>query len=106
MNSHDSDLTDESLLNASLSNEVCRYLKAIIWEEIVEETLNDRELSRVSRCIEEGRSLKHCESLSANFRYNDVLYLSDGVKLYNDRTVVPLSLRSRVLNKYTRSTKE
>ena len=46
VNSHDSDLTDESLLIASLSNEVCNSM-AITWEEIVEETLNDKVLSRV-----------------------------------------------------------
>ena len=91
VNSHDSDLTDESLLIASLSNEVCNSM-AIIWEEIVEETLNDKVLSRVSRCIEEGRSLKHDESLSAYFRYDDALYLSDGVILYKDRVVIPVSL--------------
>ena len=72
---------------------------AITWEEIVEETLNDKVLSRVFRCIEYGRSLKHDESLSAYFRYDGALYLSDGVILYKDRVVVPLSLRSRVLNK-------
>ena len=54
---------------------------AITWEEIVEETLNDKVLLRVSRCFEEGRSLKHDESLSAYFRYDDALYLSDGVIL-------------------------
>ena len=53
----------------------------LTWEEIVEKTLNDKVLSRVSRCIE-GRSLKHDESLSVYFRYDDALYLSDGVILY------------------------
>ena len=58
VNSHDSDLTDESLLIASLSNEKCHSM-AFTLEEIGEETLNDKVLSRVSRCIEEGQSLKH-----------------------------------------------
>ena len=49
--SHDSDLTDKSLLIASLSNEVCNSM-AITWEETVEETLNDKVHSRVSRCTE------------------------------------------------------
>ena len=57
INLDDGDLTDESLLIASLSNEVCRSM-AITWEEIVEETLNAKVLSRVFRCIEDGRSLK------------------------------------------------
>ena len=48
VNSHDSDLTDKSLLIASLSNKVCNSM-AITWKEIVEETLNDKVLSRVSR---------------------------------------------------------
>ena len=62
MSLHDGDLTNESLLIALLRNEVRRSI-AITWEEIVEETLNDRLLSRVFRCIEEGRSLKYDESL-------------------------------------------
>ena len=37
--SHDSDLTDESLLIALLSNEVCHSMK-ITWDEIVEVTLS------------------------------------------------------------------
>ena len=90
VNSHDSYFTDESLLIALLSNEVCHSM-AITWEEIVEETLNDKVISRVSRYIEEGRSLKDNESLSAYFRYDDGLYLSDGVILYKDRVVVPVS---------------
>ena len=90
--SHNSDLTNKSLLIASLNKEVC-YLMAITWEEIVEDTLNDKVLSRESRCIEEDRSLKHDESLSAYFRYDDALYLSDGVILYKDRVVNSVSLR-------------
>ena len=51
VNSYDSDLIDESLLIAPLNNEACHSM-AITWEEIVGETLNDKVLSRVSRCIE------------------------------------------------------
>ena len=91
INLDDGDFSNESLLIASLSNEVCRSM-AITWEEIVEKTLNDKVLSRVFRCIEDGRSLKHDESLSAYFRYDEALYLSDGVVLYKVRVVVPLSL--------------
>ena len=43
--------------------------------------------------------MKHDEFLSAYFRYDDALYLSDGVILYKDRVVIPVSLRYRVLNK-------
>ena len=87
---YDGDLTDKSLLIASLSNEVCSSM-ATTWEEIVEEKLNDKVLSKVFRCIEDGRSLKHDESLSAYFKYDEALYLSDGVVLNRDRVVVPLS---------------
>ena len=45
VNLHDSDSKDKSLLIASLSNKVCQST----WKEIVEETLNDKKLSRVSR---------------------------------------------------------
>ena len=92
MSLHDGDLTNESLLIALLRNEVRRSI-AITQEE----TLNDKLLSRVFRCIEEGRSLKHDECLSAYFRYDGALYVSDGVILYKDRKVVPISLRPRDL---------
>ena len=46
----------KSLLTALSSNEI--HFMAITWKEIVEETLNDKVLSRVTRCIEDGRSLK------------------------------------------------
>ena len=72
MNSHDLDLTNESLLIASLSNEVRRFI-AITWKE----TLYDKLPSKVFSCIEEGRSLKHDEPLSAYFRYDGALYVSD-----------------------------
>ena len=52
-NLYDCDLTNESLLIASLSNEVGSSI-AIFWEEIVEETLKDYLLSRFFRCIKEG----------------------------------------------------
>ena len=44
--------------------------------------------------------MKHNEFLSAYFRYDDALYLSDGAILYKDRVVIPVSLRYRVLNKF------
>ena len=56
----------------------------IILEEIVEEALNDKVVSRVSRCIEEGRCLKHDESFSAYFRYEDAFFLL--IELYFTRT--------------------
>ena len=43
--------------------------------------------------------MKDDKSLSAYFRYDDALYFSDGVILYKDRVVIPVSLRYRVLHK-------
>ena len=56
-------------------------------------------VSRDFRCIEEDRSLKNDESLSAYFRYVGAMYVSDGVILYKDKVVMLYSLRPRVLNK-------
>ena len=93
MNSHDGDLTNESLLIAPLSNKgLC-----ITWKQIVKEMLNDKVLSRVFRCIEEGWSLKHVECLSVLCIYDCALYVSNGVILYTDRIVMPLSLSPHVL---------
>ena len=68
INSHDYDLTNESLVIASLKNELRRSIAI---------TLNEKLLSRVFRCIEEGRGFVHDESLSASFRYDGALYVSD-----------------------------
>ena len=43
--------------------------------------------------------MKHDESLSAIPLYDYALYLSDGVILYKDRVVIPVSLQYWVLNK-------
>ena len=40
------------------------------------------------------------------FRYDDVLYLSDGVILYKDRVIVPVNLQFRVFNKLHSAIKE
>ena len=52
----------------------------------------------MSKSIEANITLKHDESLSAYFRCDYALYLIYWDKLYKDRIVVPVSLRSRVLN--------
>ena len=90
MSSHCCDLTNESLLIASLRRSI-----ANTWKEILEETLNEKLNSRVFRYIEEGRSLQHDESSSAYFKYDLCTWVMD---LYKDRVFVPLSLRPRVLN--------
>ena len=47
-----------------------------IRRKFAKETFNYKVLSSVTKCIEEGRSLKYDESLSMYFRYDDALYLS------------------------------
>ena len=59
LNSHDADFTDESLLIASLSNDVCHSM-AITWEEIAKETRKDKVLSSVTRYIEEAAKCGVC----------------------------------------------
>ena len=58
-------------------------------------------LSSITRSIEEGQRLKNNESVTIYFRYDDALYLSDGVILYKDRVVEHIiSLQSCVFRNF------
>ena len=88
------DLT-EHLMAAAINQEVTS-MTSISWQTMVTETERDPALVELTKAIIEGFCGTY-ELLAPFLRYKDSLYIQDGVILYNDRVVVPNSLRPSVL---------
>ena len=85
----------EVLLIASL-HKATEAVTAIPWALLAQETSKDPVLSQLTIAIEEG-FVTNRPAISAFLRYKESLYTSDGVVLYNDRVVVPSTLRPQIL---------
>ena len=72
-------------------------LTSISWETLAHETQQDAVLSELSVAIMEGFQGNY-KGLSSYLRYKDSLFLQDGVVIYQDRAIIPASLRSVVLD--------
>ena len=75
-------------------------LSTISWEEIQTETARDLSMNALRHTIESGmqhidRSQPH---VAPFWQFRDGLYVSEGVIMYDDRVVVPPSLRQSVLS--------
>ena len=86
---------EESLLIASISSDLSD-VSALSWAAVTRETESDVVLQNLARAIQENfeRTYPGTEPF---VRYRDALHLHDGVILYEDRVVVPSSLRRIVL---------
>ena len=75
-------------------------LDAIPWVEISWETVADPTISRLMQLIEHGfhESDKSDNDLAQFWPLREALYIQDGVILYQDRVVVPATLRRRILS--------
>ena len=75
---------------------------SIQWEEIALHTINDPALNHLLHAIEcefDSDSPKtHCVGLDQYLPFREGYYILNGVILYNDRVVVPASLRHIVLS--------
>jgi len=73
---------------------------SLSWDRIVSETQRDPTLSTLLECVQKGFQEDHHQipDLKPYWRYCDALYELDGVLLYNDRVVVPPSLRQQVID--------
>lgn len=85
----------ESLFITSLS-QAAEEVTSIPWTLIAHETSSDPVLSQLLISIEEG-FINIRPGITDFMRYKDFLYCCDGVILYNDRVVIPASLRHRIL---------
>ena len=74
---------------------------SLSWEDIAQATKEDRTLSVIVNAIEDGSigSLPaSTDQLSQILKYSDSLYVSDGVAIYRERAVIPVSLRQFVMD--------
>ena len=85
----------EHLMAAAISNEA-ESITTVSWNTLAEETRNNKTLSTLMMAIDEGFAREY-EEISEYIRYRDSLYITDGVILYQDRVVVPPSLRKVIL---------
>ena len=71
------------------------------WEDIAQATKEDRTLSVIVSAIQDGSTGSLPASnvqLSQILKYSDSFYVSDGVVMYRERAVIPVSLRQFVMD--------
>ena len=73
---------------------------SLTWELIATETQRDPTMNTLLTCIQNGFQEEHLHNplLKPYWKYRDALYELDGVILYDDRVVVPPSLRKQVID--------
>ena len=89
------DLGEHLTMNA-ISKEATD-LTAISWSTIASETRCDPVLSELEKAIQENFEGTY-HNISSYLRYKDSLFTQNGVVIYQDRVVIPKSLRSSVLD--------
>ena len=88
----------EQAFVASISLDISKYF-AISWEHVVSESAKDPLLNRLSAQIQTGfpSSLKELDPvLYPFFRIRDSLFVGEGVLMYNDRVIIPETLRTGI----------
>ena len=85
----------EYLMAAAISNEA-ESITTVSWGVLADETRKDRILSTLMMALDEGFTREY-EDISEYMRYRESLYVTDGVILYQDRVIVPSSLRKVIL---------
>ena len=85
----------ENLMAAAISHEA-ESITTVSWDLLAEETNKDKILSTLMMAVDEGFAGEY-EDISEYTRYRESLYITDGVILYQDRVVVPSSLRKVIL---------
>jgi len=90
----------ESALLASIKTDTSVNF-AIPWSTISRKTLQDDTLHTIMTYVDHGfpeNLPDHPKTLKPYWKYKDAFYITDGVLMYNDRIVVPSSLRQQVLS--------
>ena len=88
----------EAALMASIRNDT-RELGTITWSLIAQETAADTSLSHLATLIEQGTQAfdYNDPSIAPFWNIRESIYAQEGVLLYQDRIVVPSSLRHRIM---------
>ena len=76
-------------------------INGMTWDNVREETASDQDFHQLSNLIETGlpeEKEQYPKSLQEYHKYRDHLYIVDGVIMYNDRVLVPPSVRSKMLS--------
>ena len=92
------DLT-ESMVLASIQRQT-NTVTSITWDQLVDETQKDDTMRSLIEAIHAGFPPESRESpaISQFWQYRASLHVSDGVVIYDDRAVIPPSLRPVILN--------
>ncbi len=86
----------EELMNAAITQELQDTI-AITWEQVAAATKADPVMSILLEHLEIGCEQDFKPCLSQFVRYQEALYVCDGVVMFRDRVVVPEKLRPSVL---------
>lgn len=91
------DLT-EPIIAAAIQRDTQSTL-SVSWEQLAKETVNNTDTKSLLTMVHNGilHEARQDPQISPYWQYRHGFYELDGVTLYNDRVVVPPSLRSRVL---------
>ena len=75
---------------------------SLLWDEIADKTRKDPTLSTLLELIQHGFHEQHPTNplLKPYWRFRRGLYELDGAILYNDRVVIPPSLRRQVVDTF------
>lgn len=97
----------ESVIAADIQFDT-QKLTSITWNHLVTETLKDTYLTVLIEAIQNGFSdvYRTNPSTSSYWQYRQNLHITNGVIIYNDRVVVPPSLRQIVLDTLIQRIKE
>lgn len=90
----------EEAINAAIRTDANETF-SINWDQLASETAKDPSLSILLRYVQsgfDGMLPDEAATISEYWRYRDSLYVLDDVLLYQDRVVVPPSLRQTVLS--------
>ena len=97
--SDDQDDAGESMFLAAIQRQTSS-VTSITWEQLIEETNKDDTMQWLIEAINTGFPPECGDSptISQYWQYRENLHVSDGVVIYNDRAVIPTSLRPVVLD--------
>ncbi len=86
----------EAVIVATMNTDAVK-VTSIDWDTMASETQKDKELSQLQTAIESGFQGEF-SNISSYLRHKDSLFIQDGVVMFQDRVIVPLSLRPVVLD--------